>query len=326
MASKKLSDVYINSFFTIAGPMEKNGAIKSYDVLIDDYYYNEKSFEKAQVKMQQDAIEGLLFKSKTKVDDINYLIGGDLSNQIAVTSYTASEYPWPFIGVYSACASFVESLIIASMLVKIDSKKSSMCISSSHNLYAEKQFRFPTEYGSIKNDTSTFTSTGAVSSIVSSEPSKYRIESYTIGSVVDKGIIDSSNMGAVMAPAAAKTIYDHLNDLKRDISYYDLILTGDLGCVGEKILKEYMKEVYNIDLKNYQDCGCKLYLKSEKETMAGASGPIVLPLYLFSTILKEKKYKRILIVGTGSLHNTFFVNQKESIRSIAHAVSLEVLK
>ena len=135
---------------------------------------------------------------------------------------------------------------------------------------------------------------------------------------------DATHMGAVMAPAAAKVLMSHLEEMKREVGYYDLIMTGDLGCIGAKILKEFLKRNHGIQLENHLDAGCELYLKSQEETYAGASGPVALPLYLFNKILKQRKIKKILIIGTGSLHNPFFVNQKLSIPAIAHAVSLEV--
>ena len=197
-------------------------------------------------------------------------------------------------------------------------------MTSSHNLHAEKQFRFPIEYGAPKPTTTTFTATGAVACLLTKEQTNIKIESYTIGKVIDMGCKDASHMGAVMAPAAANVIMSHLTELERDINYYDLILTGDLGCIGSKILGEFLKRVYGIKMKQHLDAGCELYLKSQEETYAGASGPVALPLYLFNKVLKPKKKQKILIVGTGSLHNPFFVNQKLSIPAVAHAVSLEV--
>ncbi len=323
MASKKLNNIYLNDAFSLAGPLEANGAISNYDLVMNDYYYHESTFEQAEIKMQRNVIDNILKKNRLDYSDINLLISGDLSNQIGVSSYTASYYNIPFIGVYSACASFVESLIVASELMDSRKKGYTLCVTSSHNLHAEKQFRFPIEYGAPKPHTTTFTATGAVSTLLSREPSNIRLESYTIGTVIDMGIKDATNMGAVMAPAAAKVILDHLVDLNRSLDYYDLILTGDLGCVGSKILKEYLKRNNNLNLKNYLDSGCELYLKSQ-EVYAGASGPVALPLYLFNKVVKSKKYHKILIIGTGSLHNALFVNQKMSIPAIAHAVSLEV--
>ena len=325
MASKKLNNIYIKDAFSIAGPVEKKGAIKNYDLEMDDYYYGEKTFEQAEIKMQREVIDNLLLKNKLMNSEIDVLVGGDLSNQISVSCYAASNYNIPFFGVYSACASFIEGVITASELIESKRKANAICVTSSHNLHAEKQFRFPIEYGAPKPATTTFTATGAVATLLTKEPSKIKIESYTIGKVEDMGCKDASHMGAVMTPAAASVLVTHLTELKRNIDYYDLILTGDLGCIGSKILKEYLKRAYNLKIKRHLDSGCELYLKSQEETYAGASGPVALPLYLFNKILKEKKYKKILLIGTGSLHNPFFVNQKLSIPAVAHAVSLEVI-
>ncbi len=324
MASKKINHVYIKDAFSLAGPVEKDGSIKDYDIVIDDYYYRTKTFEQAEIKMQKVVIDNILHRHHLVHSDIDLLVSGDLSNQISVSSYTASNYPFPFLGVYSACASFVESLIVASEMMESKKKANVLCVTSSHNLSAEKQFRFPIEYGSPKPNTTTFTATGAVSVLLTKEVSNIRIEGYTIGSVVDLGCKDASHMGAVMAPAVAKVLMNHLLDFQRNVDDYDLILTGDLGCVGSKILNEYVRRTYGIKMKNHLDAGCNLYLKSQEETYAGASGPVALPLYLFNKVLKQKKWKKILIIGCGSLHNPFFVNQKLSIPSIAHAVSLEV--
>ncbi len=324
MASKKVNNVYISNYFSIAGPMEKRGTIKDYDLVMDDYYYNEKTFEQAEIKMQKTVIDNILLRSKILNSDIDYLISSDLSNQISTSSYAASYYNIPFLGLYSACAAFTEELIVASILAENKRKTNILCVTSSHNLHAEKQFRFPIEYGAPKPHTTTFTATGAISTLITRNPSNIKIEGFTIGKVVDMGIKDAKNMGAVMAPAAAKVIMDHLVDFERNIDYYDLILTGDLGEVGSKILKEYLKEAYNVKMKNHLDAGSELYLPNE-ETYAGASGPVALPLYLLNKVVKQKKYHKILIVGTGSLHNTLFVNQKMSIPAISHAVSLEVI-
>lgn len=326
MASKKLNNIFIKDAFSVAGPVERKGSIKNYDLEMDDYYYKEKTFEQAEIKMQRVVIDNVLQKNHLLNKDIDVLVSGDLSNQISVSCYAASHYKIPFFGVYSACASFVESLIVASELIENKRNAYAICVTSSHNLNAEKQFRYPIEYGAPKPLTTTFTATGAVATCLSKEKTNVKVESYTIGEVIDKGIKDASFMGAVMAPAAAHVLVKHLEETKRNVDYYDLILSGDLGCVGASILKEYLKRAYNIKMKKYLDSGCELYLKSQEETFSGASGPVALPLYLFNKILKEKKYSKILIIGTGSLHNPTIVNQKMSIPAVAHAISLEVTK
>jgi len=324
MASKKITNVFLKDSFSIAGPVEKNGSIRDYDLVMDDYYYHTKTFEQAEIKMQKAVIDNLLHKNHLLHSDIDLLVSGDLSNQISVSSYAASNYNIPFMGVYSACASFIESLIVASEMIENKKKANAVCVTSSHNLSAEKQFRFPIEYGAPKPNTTTFTATGSVAVLLTKEVTNVKLESYTIGQVVDMGCTDAAHMGAVMAPAAAKVIVSHLREMNRTIDYYDMVLSGDLGCIGSKILQEFLRRNHGIKLKNYMDAGCELYLKSQEETYAGASGPVALPLYLFHKVLKQKKNKKILLIGTGSLHNPFFVNQKMTIPAIAHAVSLEV--
>ena len=245
-------------------------------------------------------------------------------NQITATSFNMRDYNIPFLGVYSACASFPESLLILANMVDSKFLKKGIAITSSHNLTSEKQFRFPIEYGCLKPKRSTFTATGAVSTLVSNKVSKVKVESATIGRVIDYGIKDPFNMGAVMAPAAASTIVNHLNELNRSINYYDVVLTGDLGKVGSQILKEFLLKNNNIKMKNHLDAATLIY-SDEQETFSGASGPVALPIVLFNKILKQRKYKKILIVGTGSLHSPVMCNQKNTIPSIAHAVSLEVI-
>ena len=323
MASKQFKNIYLNDFVTLVGPLEKESHLKKYNLIMDDYYYGEKTFEQAEIKMQKSVIDQLLKQNSLKNADISLLVGGDLTNQIAITSYSAKNYNFPFLGLYSACATFVESLIVAATFVESGCKKV-IGVTSSHNLTAEKQFRYPIEYGAPRPHTATFTTTGAISTLISKKESKLKIEAATIGTPVDMGISDANNMGAVMAPAAASTLMLHLTELKRDINYYDLILTGDLGCVGAKILEDYLLTNYNIKMKKYLDAGCELFLSSQ-ETYAGGSGPACLPLVFFNKILTTKKYKKILLIATGALHSVALVNQANPIPGIAHAISLEVL-
>ena len=320
----KFKNVYLNDYFTIVGPKEKTSKLKRFDLVMDDYYIGDKTFEKAEEKMQREVIDNIMSKNNLGNCDVDLLIGGDLTNQVSVSNNCARNYNCSFLGVYSACATFVESLIIASMMIDSGKLKRVISVTSSHNLTAERQFRYPVEYGAPRNHTATFTTTGAVATYLSKRESKIRLESATIGSVVDMGVMDANNLGAAMAPAAASVIASHFDSLKRDGSYYDLVLTGDLGCVGSNILKEYLSDVYNIKLKKYLDAGCEVYLDSQ-DTYAGGSGPVCLPIVLFNKILLNKKYKKILIVATGALHSPTTVNQRGSIPAVAHAISLEVL-
>lgn len=323
MASLIFKNVYINDQETVVGPYENNG-ILNFNNSIKDFYGDEKSFENCEIKLQKMVFDNILHKNNLSDINIDLVVGGDLMNQITATSFNMRDYNIPFLGVYSACASFSESLLILANMIDTKFFKKGIAITSSHNLTSEKQFRFPIEYGCLKPKRSTFTATGAVSTLVSNKVSKVKVESATIGRVIDYGIKDPFNMGAVMAPAAASTIVNHLNELNRSINYYDVVLTGDLGEVGSQILKEFLLKNNNIKMKNHLDAATLIY-SDEQETFSGASGPVALPIVLFNKILKQRKYKKILIVGTGSLHSPVMCNQKNTIPSIAHAVSLEVI-
>ncbi len=324
MASFKFENVYLKEHYTLVGPLEKDSRLKNFDEFFSDYYFGEKTFEQAEIKIQRSVIDNLLLKSKLKLTDLDFIIGGDLINQISITSYALRHYDIPYLGIYSACATFSEGLIIGGQFLENNNFKNIMNITSSHNLTAERQYRYPIEYGNPRPHTATFTATGGVGAVITNEKSKIKIESATIGRTVDLGIKDVNNTGAVMAPAAANTLKKHLDDMKRNIEYYDIILTGDLGCVGANIFKEYCKKGFNLRIKKYMDAGCELFLKSQ-DTYAGGSGPVCLPLILFTKILKNSNYKKILIIGTGALHSINLVNQHNTIPGIAHAVSLEVL-
>lgn len=325
-------NVYIKETSTIAGIYEANGPLNKYfdKTYTKDLYFGEKSWEKAEIKLLKDSIELLLEKTKSKDIDIDLIISGDLQNQIASSDYAIREFNIPFLGIYNACATSAEGLIIASTF--IDSKKAKNCIVStvSHNTCAEKQYRNPTEYGTPKPATATFTATGGASILLTNQKTNIRIESSTTGKIIDKGTKDVNHMGAVMAPAAADTIYRHLTDTKRNPDYYDLILTGDLGEYGKSILINYLKEVHNIDIsKNYNDCGTMLYDTKKQAVLAGGSGPACSALTVYSYILKqmeEQKLKKVLVVPTGALFSPTMYFQKESLPAIAHAVSLEVVE
>lgn len=323
-------NVYINETGTVAGPYEKKGPFNTYyDKTYEDFYMGKPTWEQAESKLIEDSVDILLNKlGKTKFD-IDIHISGDLLNQIVASNYAASSLGIPFLGVYSACATSMEGIIIGANMVESGTVKNCLCSASSHNNAAEKQFRYPVEYGGPKPKTTTFTATGAASCYLTYNKAGIKVDSGTVGVVKDMGITDVYHMGAVMAPAAADTIYQHLMDTKREIGYYDLILTGDLGIYGKEILKEYMQIEYNMNLKNYEDSACLIYNPDNKEHYAGGSGPACLPLVSYSYIfdkMKKGEYKRVLLVATGALMSPTMVNQKLSIPSIAHAVSLEVVE
>lgn len=325
-------NVYLKDASTVVGPYEKKGPLgNKFDKSYDDLYNGEKSFEQAEVKLLEDSIDILLKKVEKTKSDIDLIISGDLLNQVTSSSYGVQKYNIPFLGIYSACASSVEGIIIASSM--IDSKKINNCIvsTSSHNMSSEKQFRNPTEYGAPKPKTATFTATGGASCFLTNEKTDIKVSATTIGKVIDKGQKDPLNMGAVMAPAAADTIYRHLKDLKKDVSDYDLILTGDLGTYGKEILVDYMKTEYGLDISNnYNDMGTMLYdLDNQKEVLAGGSGPVCSALVCYShilSLLKKGTIKRVLIAATGALFSPTFVYQHIDINAISHAVTLEAIK
>ncbi len=326
----KYNNVYINDTATITGPYESKGPLSKYfDKSYDDLYFNTKTWEQAEIKLIEESIDILLNKLEITKFDVDVLISGDLLNQIVATNYAASSLGIPLIGIYSACATSTLGLIIASNMIEAKQVKNAITVTSSHNNAAEKQFRYPIEYGGPKRKTTTFTTTGGASAYLSSNKKGIKVESATLGTVVDLGITDVYHMGAVMAPAAAKTIYDHLRETKREIGYYDLILTGDLGRYGKDILKEYMLNEYSIELKNYDDCGSMIYDIENQFVYAGASGPACAPLvtygYVFDKMYK-KDIRRVLLVATGALMNTTMVNTKNTIPAIAHAISLEVVE
>lgn len=324
------NNVYLNEVSTITGPYEAKGPFnKLYDKSYSEFYFGKKSFEEAEIKLIEESVDVLLKKSKTSRDNIDLFISGDLLNQIGASSYASVSIGIPYLGIYSACASSMEGFIIASNMIENRQIKNAIISTSSHNLSAEKQFRYPVEYGGPKKKYSTFTVTGGASALLSSKASDIKVDSSTIGKTVDLGIKDVNNMGAVMAPAAAETIYNHLKDTKREVGYYDLILTGDLGRYGKDILKEYMMSEYNIDLYNLNDSATMIYDLDKQPVYAGGSGPACLPLVTYSYIIdkmKKGEISRVLLVATGALLNSSLVNQKISIPSIAHAVSLEVIK
>jgi len=318
--SLSFNNVFINDFDAIVGPNEKKGNIKKVKKSINEFYYCESSFEKCQIKMQREVIENLLNLEKHNID---LIIGGDLTNQISATTYACNKNNVSFMGAYTACATFIESLIIASSYINCDLAKKIMVVTSSHNLVAERQFRFPVEYGVLRNVNSTYTATASIGCILSKKRSNIKIKDATIGSPVEYGINNANDIGAVMAPSAATVLQSHLENFNRDINYYDVILTGDLGNVGSKILKEYLDVEYGIKADNIVDAGANLYNKID-DINDGASGPAVLPVYFFYNILNNKKYKKILLIGTGALHSRSMVNQKEPIPGISHAISIEV--
>ncbi len=323
-------NVYIENTATIAGIYEHEGPLAKYfdKTYTKDLYFGEKSWEKAEIKLLKDTISLILDKTNKKDSDVNLIISGDLQNQIASSDYAIREFDIPFLGIYNACATSSEAMIIGATFIENKSAKNCIVSTVSHNTSAEKQYRNPTEYGTPKPETATFTTTGGAALLLTNKRTKISITASTVGKIIDKGVKDVNHMGAVMAPAAADTIYKHLKDLDRNPDYYDLIITGDLGEYGKKILVNYLKKVYKLDIsKNYDDCGTMIYNTKKQAVLAGGSGPSCSALTLCSYILKEMqegRLKKVLYVPTGALFSPTMYFQKESLPAIAHAVSLEV--
>ena len=325
-------NVYLKTTSTVAGLDEKNGTFgKLYDKTYDDYYASCKTFEQAEMKMINDSVMLALNKAKLSLNDVDVLIGADLSNQITANSYASVNLVRPYIGLYNACASMCEEFIVGASLLQNKQIKNVLLNVSSHNMTAERQFRNPVEYGCPKPKRSTFTVTGSASCIITNENTNIKVSSVSIGTTTDLGVTDVYDMGSVMAPSAARTIYEHLRDTSETVDDYDLILTGDLGVYGKEILREYMKKTYDIDLKDkHEDSACIIFdRKTQSHVKAGGSGPSCLALVTYTDILnkmKTGKLKKVLLVATGALMSPTMNNQKLSSPSISHAVCLEVVK
>lgn len=311
----------------VGGPFEAEGAIaEDFDLLHGDIWLGETSFEKAEKKLMEQACEIAIERSGLKKEDLQFFLCGDLMNQIITSSFTARTIGVPFLGLYGACSSAMEGLALASLLVDGGYARNVLAATSSHNAAAEKQFRYPTEYGSQKPPTAQWTVTGAGAAVVSVEGDGPRVTAATIGRVVDMGLSDPFNMGAAMAPAAVDTIEAHFRDLGRDHAYYDLIATGDLGRLGHQIAADLLeKHGALIPKEKFTDCGVLIY-KKEQPVFAGGSGCACSATVTYGHFLKKLRkgeLRKILVVATGALLSPISYQQKESIPCIAHAVAIE---
>lgn len=325
--SLEFKNVFIKSVATVTGPKEHKGPLgKYFDYYSDNNYFNQESWEKAEIFMQQKAIDLCLEKSGVDLSKVDVVIGGDLNNQIAITNYSLRPYNLPFLGVFSACSTFTESLLISSCLVDSNTFENVLTITSSHNSTSERQFRYPTEYGGQKPNSTTSTTTGAGSCIVSSDASSIKITKATIGVIVDANLSDAQDMGRAMAPAAFITLQNHIKDFDVSTDEYDLILTGDLSKYGNKIFEELLKETGVRRLENINDGGLLLYDIENQEVFAGGSGCGCITLVTLGYIincLKTGVFNKVLIIATGALMNPIMLAQNETIPCIAHAVVLE---
>lgn len=319
----------IISTSTAAGPKECSGSIGQFiENKFDNDTLGEKSFEKAETKLLLTALNGAIKNARKTEKNIDVIISGDLLNQIISATFSARKFNVGYLGVYNACATFVESLILGSTLIDGKFAKNVLCGTSSHFSSAERQYRYPLELGSTRPPLSQWTVTGAGACLVSEGTKNSRnvkITSATIGKVVDFGVTDVNNMGAAMAPAAADTIITHFKNTNTYPVDYDLIVTGDLGSFGSRILKDLLFEKgYDIE-KQHVDCGEIVYNIAEDEYQGGSGAgcvALVFNSYLYD-LLKRKKLKKILLTATGALLSSLSSQQGESIPGIAHAVTVE---
>ncbi len=312
----------------VGGPFEGNGALADdFDIITEDLWVGQDSYEKAEKALLEHACERAIQKANLQKEDINFFFSGDLMNQIISSSFAARTLGIPFLGVFGACSSSMEGLALAARLIDSKAANYVLAAASSHNAAAEKQFRYPTEYGVQRPPSAQWTVTGSGAAVIAQNGNGPKVTSATIGRVIDMGISDPYNVGAAMAPAAVDTIESHFRDLNIDASHYDLIATGDLGKVGHE-LANALFEKHGIDMPQhiFTDCGLLIY-KKEQPSFSGGSGCGCSATVTYGHLLnrmRKGELKKILIVATGALMSPISFQQKESIPCVAHAVSIEM--
>ncbi len=317
----------IISTASIVGPKEGEGPLKDYfDVILEDDLWGQDSFEKSEAKLQEEAIKLAIQNADLSPNQIEYLFSGDLLNQITSSGYAARQLAIPYFGLYGACSTMTESLSLGAMIVDGGFADKVVCATSSHFSSAERQFRFPLEYGAQRPFSSQWTVTGAGATVLSSTGKGPYITYVTTGKIQDYGLVDANNMGGAMAPAAIDTISQHFRDTGYNPEDYDLIITGDLASIGKSILLDLMKRAgYDLS-KNYTDCGVKIFDNVKQDTHAGGSGcgcaAVVFNGYIYKEMVKGN-LNRVLLVATGALHSSTSILQDESIPGIAHAVTID---
>ncbi|MCI6729633.1 MAG: stage V sporulation protein AD [Candidatus Faecousia sp.] len=316
----------IAAWASVAGKKESEGPLQGYfDYTNTDTYFGEPSWEKAECRMQQLALETLLEKAGKTPKDVDMVFSGDLLNQCISSSFALRNTGLPALGLYGACSTMAESLLLASLTVGGGFADRVVAMTSSHFAASERQYRYPLGYGGQRTPTAQWTVTGSGAALVSISGQGPVITAATVGTIEDLGIADANNMGAAMAPAAFETIRAHLDDLKAAPEDFDLIVTGDLGKVGSEILlDQFQKSGVNLGGR-HRDCGTMVFDLEGQDVHAGGSGcgcsAIVLCGYLLDGLVK-KKYRRILFCGTGALLSPTSSQQGESIPGVCHAVSI----
>lgn len=311
---------------TVAGPMEGEGLLgKQFDRILEDNLAGEDSWEKCESAMLEWVVRTAVDRSGSTLAAVDFILAGDLLNQLMATHFAARDLGRPFIGLYGACSTMAESLMLGAVLLDGGFAARVAAAVSSHHDTAERQYRYPTELGVQRPPMAQWTVTGAGSVVLTAAGEGPRVTGATVGKVVDAGLKDPNAMGPAMAPAAADTLWQHLQDFDRRPSYYDIILTGDLGQVGKTLLIQLM-QAKGVDVAaHYEDCGLMIY-REDQDPHAGASGCASSALVLCGhayPLLATGRLKRLLLIGTGSLHSQTSYQQKESLPCIAHAVAIE---
>jgi len=312
---------------SVVGPDEGEGPLaEDFDLIHPELDMQQKSWEKAERLLLEQATAFAVRHAGLKKDDIQFYFGGDLMNQIISNSFAARSIGAPYIGTFGACSTSMETLALAAQLVDSGNAQYAMAGTCSHNCTAEKQFRYPTEYGSQKPPTAQYTVTGAGAAVVAPSGDGPVVECATIGKIMDLGITDPFNMGAAMAPAAVDTIQAHFNDTGRQPSDYDLIVTGDLASVGHPIARELLlRNGVPMNDTIFNDCGLMVYNVNKQKVQAGGSGCGCSAVVTYGHLLKKLargELKRILVAATGALLSPLSFQQGESIPCIAHAVAI----
>lgn len=320
---------HIIGSYSIVGPKEGEGTLKDFfDYVMKNDLFGEKTYEKAERKMVEQAVIGAINNAKLTPKDLKMFISGDLLNQIITSSFAARSFDVPYLGLFGACSTMAESLTLGACMIDGGYFDNIACATSSHFSTAERQFRYPLELGNQRPPTSQWTVTGAGCCILSSKGDGPVITSATIGKVTDFGIADVNNMGCVMAPACASTLVAHFKDTNTTPEDYDLILSGDLGKLGSEVLIDLMEDYgYNLQT-NYNDCGQIIYTGKQNVLMGGSGcgcSASVLNSYVLQKI-KNKEYNKVLFVATGALLSTTSSQQGDTIPGIAHAVVIESYK
>ncbi|WP_027398146.1 stage V sporulation protein AD [Anaerovorax odorimutans] len=322
--------------FSIVGEKEGKGPMaKWFDMILEEDTFGEKTWEKSESKMLKQAILSALQKSGRDKEDIDTILSGDLINQIMSSSFMARDLSIPFLGLYGACSTMTESLILGSVLIDGGYAKNVITGASSHYCTAERQFRMPLEHGNQRPPSAQWTTTAAGAAVISDhdkpieifngkEANKIYVTHATIGKIIDTGIKDANQMGAAMAPAAVDTIITHLNDTGRTPDFYDVIISGDLGFIGKDIAKDLISGLGADIEKKFDDCGAMMF-NLDQDTHGGGSGCGCSASIFMGYVIKEMKAGNInnaLILSTGALLSTISSQQGESIPGIAHAVAL----